>query len=78
MKFTSFAVNTIHMEKRLVVKRTIGENQHLFLRDYNVHVYRVTHTTSYFLKFHYLNLKLCKDVNLKLLFSTGVTLKNLH
>ena len=33
MKFTSFAVNTIHIEKWLVVKRTICENQHLFPRE---------------------------------------------
>ena len=33
MKFTGFAVNTIYMETWLVVKRTIGENQHFFLRE---------------------------------------------
>ena len=30
-------------------------------RDY---VHRVTHITSYFPKFHFLSLKLCKDVNI--------------
>ena len=33
MKFKSFAGNTIHKEKWLVVKSTIGENQNFFLRE---------------------------------------------